>query len=57
MIYYIKFNSGEKNTAGEKAPEDIYVLCKKRGYREYDIPSYFPEHNRISEIVHGFFIM
>lgn len=37
-IYYIDENTGERNTAGSKAPSDIAKICKINGYKALMMP-------------------
>lgn len=38
-IYYIDENTGNRNTAGSKAPSDIAELCLQLGYQSFVMPS------------------
>lgn len=48
MKKYIIFEKKEKrNTAGAKAPSDIYRICKKLGYDEILMPKLPPKKNKV----------
>lgn len=48
-IIYIDLNREKRNTAGAKAPDDIAMLCKKRGYKRFVVPNLPVEKNKIGK--------
>lgn len=47
MIYYVDIDRERRNTAGAKAPDDIAVLCQRRGYERIAIPFALKKKNNI----------
>ena len=45
--YIISINREKRNTAGVKAPDDIVSICKELGCREYIMPCFPKEKNKL----------
>lgn len=39
MIYYINYEKDQENNAGNKAPDDIAIICSELHYQEFSVPS------------------
>ena len=39
-IYYMKYETFKRNTAAFKAPDDIYQICEKKGYKKISMPEF-----------------
>lgn len=48
-VIYIDLDRERRNTAGAKAPNDIAMLCMKRGYKRFVVPNFPVEKNRIEK--------
>ena len=48
-IIYIDMEREKRNTAGGKAPDDIAMLCMKRGYERFVVPDFPVKKNKIEK--------
>lgn len=39
-LYYLQYDTFRRNTAGYKAPGDVYQICRKEGYHRVTMPAY-----------------
>ena len=39
-LYYLQYETYKRNTAGFKAPDDVYQICCKEGFHRITMPAY-----------------
>ncbi len=46
-VYVISINKTKRNTAGSKAPADVVEICRKQGYKVFDMPGFPRDKNLV----------
>lgn len=46
-VYYLEYETGKRNTAGFKAPDDVYKICRQAGFHKVFMPEFPREKGRL----------